>query len=487
MKVIEMDVLERRIEAALANDHLRGALRYTTERLYSSRLRAIAELNRQAEAGLYPERFADLRARGHAIKAGTMSRLDWYLKQAADNIRAAGGKVYWALDGDEAVSQVLGICRQAGAKRVVKSKSMASEEIHLNGALEEAGLEVVESDLGEYIIQLAHERPAHIVIPAIHKTRQQIADLFEKEGGEPLATDTRTLTTFARKVMRQKYQVADVAITGANFVVAETGTLCLVTNEGNEGLATAIPPVHIAVVGLEKVVPRLDDLAVLLALLGRSATGQKLTSYTDLITGPRREGDLDGAAELHVIFLDNGRSGILGTKYAEALYCIRCGSCLNACPVYRNIGGHAYGGTYPGPIGAVLMPLLGGLDHWAEQPQLSSLCGACFEACPVGIHLPDYLVHLRGDAVETGHVPRKQLVPIRLWMKLWTRPSTYRLVAKAGYRLTHGKMTKLVTGEEVVEQLPFPASGWTDTRNFPAVAKRPFHARWADLSRGEAE
>ncbi len=473
-----------RVEKALGDDQLRGALRYTADQLRTKRLAAMADLDSQAADDLALGTLDDLRARAREIKAHTLHNLNYYLKLAADQIRANGGTVHWAGNAGDVVRVVEEIARRRGAKSVIKAKSMATEEVHLNAALERQGLEVVESDLGEYIIQLAHETPAHIVIPAIHKTRRQIADLFEGVSGEALPTDTPTLTAFARKVLRKKFMGADLGVSGANFVVAQTGTLCLNTNEGNGRLTTSVPPVQIAVVGMEKLIPSLDDLAVMLSLLPRSATGQKITTYFNMITGPRRPGEPDGPEELHVIFLDNGRTNLLGTEFEEALYCIRCGACMNVCPVYRNIGGHAYGSTIPGPIGSVISPVLNGFESWTDLPQASSLCGACHQVCPVGIHLHDHLVNLRGRMVERGQEPLSMRIALSVWMAAWKRPWAYRLLSRLGYWLLRPFAKRTPDGKEYADNLPSIASGWTMSRNFPTVRKRTFHDRWADLEKG---
>ncbi|HEY3365398.1 MAG TPA: LutB/LldF family L-lactate oxidation iron-sulfur protein [Symbiobacteriaceae bacterium] len=476
-----------RVAKALGDEHLKGALRFTTNKLYNGRLGALADMNSQAGQNMALGSFDELKARAREIKEHTLEHLDYYLQTAAANIRAAGGTVHFAKNAGEVVAISEEICRRRGAKLAIKSKSMASEEVHLNHALEEAGVQVVESDLGEYIIQLAGESPAHLVIPAIHKTRQQVAKLFEAVGGQPLTTDTPTLTAFARKVLRKMFMTADVGFTGANFLVANTGTLCIVTNEGNGRLTTSVPPVQIAVVGMEKLVPNLEDVAPLYALLPKSATGQKVSTYFNMITGPRRPGDPDGPEELHVILMDNGRTNILGSKYHETLYCIRCAACLNACPVYRNIGGHAYSPVYSGPIGATIMPLLDGFANWGDLAQASSLCGACTEVCPVGIHLHDHLVQLRADLAMDGKVHWFQRFAIRSWMGVWRRPWSYRLASKMSYWLMRPWVKKLPNGREVCESLPFPISNWTNTRNFPAAARRTFQDRWAELQGGEVK
>lgn len=474
-----------RVEKALADDHLRGAVRYTAENLYLKRKAVMADLDVLAEKGEALGNFEELRARAQEIKRHTLAHLDGYLKQAAEQIRKNGGVVHWAKDAREANQIVLEICKKRGAKKLIKSKSMVTEEIHLNQALEAEGMEIVESDLGEYIIQLARETPAHIVIPAIHKTRRQIADLFGAVAGRELATDTKTLAGFARATLRQKFMTADVGVTGANFVVAATGTLCLVTNEGNGRLTSSVPPCQISVVGMEKLVPRLEDLAVMLNLLPRSATGQKITTYFNMITGPRRPGEPDGPEELHVIFLDNGRSNILATQYQEVLSCIRCGACLNSCPVYRQLGGHAYGSIYPGPIGTVLTPLLQGFDQWDELLQACSLCGACAENCPLGIQLHKHIIRLRGEAVAQGREHPLMRTALKAVHFAWTRPGVYKFVARSAHLGVKPFTRRREDGSEYLDNLPSIAAGWTNSRTMPAPARKPFHQRWAELQREE--
>ncbi|WP_374712030.1 LutB/LldF family L-lactate oxidation iron-sulfur protein [Symbiobacterium terraclitae] len=472
-----------RIAKALGDERLRGAVRYTADNLRTKRNAVVADLNEQAAKRMAIGSFAELRRQARRIKEHTLKHLDYYLEQAAERIRQNGGTVHWAGSAADVVRIAEEIAERRQAKRVIKSKSMASEEVMFNHALEAKGVEVVESDLGEYIIQLAHETPAHIVIPAIHKTRRQIADMFGAVAGRELTTDTPTLTKFARETLRKKFMAADIGVSGANFLVAESGTICLVTNEGNGRLTTSVPPVHVAIVGIEKLVPTLEDLAVVLGLLPRSATGQKITTYFNMITGPRRPGEPDGPEELHVIFLDNGRTNLLGSKYEEALMCIRCGACLNVCPVYRNIGGHAYGSIYPGPIGSVISPLLNDLGAWTDLPQASSLCGACHEACPMGIHLHEHLVSLRMDTVAMGKADPGFTRVMKLWMAAWRRPAIYRMAAKLGRVAMRPFVKKRADGTEVAESLPGPFAAWTNTRNFPPIASRTFHERWSDLEK----
>jgi L-lactate dehydrogenase complex protein LldF len=362
---------------------------------------------------------------------------------------------------------------------VVKSKSMATEEIHLNEALEAAGITPVETDLGEYIIQLAHERPSHIIAPAIHKTKEQVADLFAKELKRPdVPADPEVLTAIARAELREKFLQADMGITGANFAVADTGTVVLVTNEGNGRMVTTLPRVHVAVMGVEKVVPSMTDLAVFLAILAKSATGQKLSVYTTLVRGPRKAGELEGPDELHLVLLDNGRIDQIGGALREALYCLRCGACLNVCPVYRAIGGHAYGHTYPGPIGILLTAMLDGPASVKDLAHASSLCGACVDACPVRIDIPRMLIELRKEVDEKKIAPWTERVLFKTFAWLLRQPTLYRLAAPIA-RIAQRPFAR---GGRIV-RLPLFFGEWTRTRDLPAVAARTFSERWAALER----
>lgn len=472
-----------RVRRALADQRLRGALRYTTDRLFNGRRNAMAVLKDSGAAGLTLGDFDQVRARVRQIRQHAVQHLDAYLAQAAAQIRSRGGHVYFARTAADVGQVVTEIAQRRGARLAVKSKSMASEEIHLNAVLEAAGVETVETDLGEYIIQLAGETPSHIIIPAIHKTRDDVAALFGRVVGRELSNDTPTLTAVARRVLREKFLAADIGLSGANFVVAETGTLVLVTNEGNGRLVTSAPPVHIAIVGIEKLIPTLADLSPLLSVLARSATGQQITTYTHLVTGPRGPGEVDGPEELHVIFLDNGRSGVLGSEFEEILTCIRCGACLNVCPVYRNIGGHAYGWVYSGPIGAVITPLLQGLDEWKDLPYATSLCGACHEACPVGIHLHDLLLKLRTAAVQRGAGGPAERLAMRMLAWAWSQPWAYRL----SVRLVRVIQRTLFGGDgRWAQKGPGPAAVWARDRAVPVMAARSFRERWQELEQ-EAE
>ena len=419
----------------------------------------------------------ELRERAYRIKQETMANLDRYLEQMADAVEARGGNVFFASDGEDAIRYVADLARRKGAKIIAKSKSMATEEIELNRRLEEdysdLGLEIVETDLGEWIAQLAGETPSHIVGPILHMNRQRVADILSGVAGEKLPPDVEELTKFARKRLREKFLAAEIGMTGANFGVAETGTICTVTNEGNARLVTSVPPVHVVVMGIEKLIPKFDDLSTFVQLLARSGTGQKVTVYTNFITGPRAEGEMDGAEEMHLILLDNGRSKLLGTEFEEALYCIRCGACLNVCPVYRQTGGHTYGSTYSGPIGAVITPLLKGDKEAKDLPHASSLCGACSEACPVGIPLHDLLLKLRNRQVNEGLAGKGQSVAFKGFENTMRSPALYKISGKAG-RVAQ----KAVEKDGAIRPLPGPLSGWTNTRDLPPLAPKSFRELW---------
>ena len=419
---VQSGEIHERGNAAMGDAHLQDAYRSSTLRLFT---------NRREAMGALPG-FERLRERARALKHEVMENLDFYLAQFADQFERNGGHVHWAKNGEEACAIILDLAKRAGAHEVVKAKTMVSEEIELNHAFEAGGIRPVETDLGEFILQLAGERPAHIIAPAIHKTREDVSDLFTDQLKSERTTEPERLTLIARGALREMFQKAGMGLSGANFAVAETGTVVLVENEGNIRFCTTAPRVHVALVGIEKLIPRFTDLSVFLRLLPRSGTGQKLTSYTSLLTGPRRAGE-DGPEEMHVVLLDNGRVATLADeKMREALFCIRCGACLNACPVYRKIGGHAYGWVYSGPIGALITPQLTGLAGARDLPFASSLCGSCRDVCPVKINIPDLLLHLRSEVQEQSPAPkpRGSLVQERTAMRLWAwamaRPWAYR-------------------------------------------------------------
>ena len=438
--------------AAAANR--RGALRFT-----ELRDRAVAE---------YPA-MEEMRDRARRIRIHTLAHLDEYLLQFAEAVEAAGGHVFFAADAAEAVDHVRGIAERTGSRRIIKSKSMLSEELELNAALEADGREVVETDLGEFIIQIARAHPSHIIAPAIHMTAADIGRLFTEVLGVPFTDDADELNAIARRHLRSHFLHADMGISGVNFGVAESGGVCIVTNEGNGRLTTTAPRVHVALMGMERIVPTNRDLAQMIEILARSGTGQRLSAYTNIITGPRRPGDDDGPEELHVVVVDNGRTRALTGATAEILACIRCGACLNVCPVYRVTGGNAYGAVYPGPIGAVLNPALDGLGPWEDLPYASTLCGACREVCPIRIDIPRMLLALREESPAFR----------------WVEPAmTAYAVAAGGPRrwralIGLGGLVSRVAGRSGwIERLPFHAGRWSRHRSLRAPARESFRSWW---------
>lgn len=415
-----------------------------------------------------------LRMQGRGAKLRALDQLPELLEQAEAQITARGGQVLWAADGAEANQHVIDICRRHNLKVGVKSKSMVTEETNLVPALREAGVEMLETDLGEYIVQVDGSHPSHIVTPIMHMTKEKVRDLFvEKLGMPPLAdpVDPVVITRFARGLLRQKYLEADFGMTGGNFLIAETGTVVIVTNEGNGRLSAGLPPVHIAMVGIEKVVPTWEDFATLVQTLARSATGQRLTVYVNMFNGPAQSGEGDGAQHYYLILVDNGRSGIYASEYAEALACIRCGACLNTCPVYQSVGGHTYGWVYSGPIGAIITPLLQGKENASPLPFASSLCGACQTACPVAINIPDMLLKLRRDLQDEQH-------PLwRAGMKGYGVSFGHPLLYRASGKVA-GIASRALAQGGTIRQLPSPLDGWTRHRDFPAFAEQSFHDWW---------
>lgn len=438
----------------MGDARVQGAIDTATGRLRDLRLTAWDGLG-QAEV-------EELRERAHGIRMRVIDDLEGQVARFAAALEARGGHVHRAATAEEAQRIIREICERRGARLVAKSKSMATEEIGLNGALEAAGLRVVETDLGEYILQLGGEHPVHIIAPAIEKTKEEVAELFSRVEGREVPPVLDELARSSRRQLREVFLAADVGISGCNFAVAETGSIALVTNEGNGRLCTSLPRTHIAVMGMERLVPSLDDLAVLLRLLARSGTGQRLTSYTHIVSGPRRPGEADGPDELHVVILDNGRSSLLRGRYREMLACIRCGACLNVCPVFRKSGGAAYGPVYSGPMGAVLVPLLVGLEGAPDLPHASSLCGACTDACPVKIPLHDLLLDLRRDLVAEHVAPWWERAGFAAWSWAWSSP--------AGYRLT----TALARRLQGLGALGGPGRVWASGRALPRLARRRF-------------
>src|SRR5882762_6725621 len=460
------------VDAALADPNLQDSL---------SKLKVgFSERRRQAAERL-PE-FEALRDRARDIKNHALANLDFYLEEFERKVVALGGHVHWAPTAADARDIILKLCQSMGARTVAKSKSMVAEEIALNEHLEAAGIAPIETDLGEYIIQLRHEPPSHIIAPAVHLTKDQVADTFlehhAKLGFTTRLTERNDLVAEARYVLRQKFLDADVGLTGANFLVAETGSSMLVTNEGNADLSNTLPRMHIVLASIEKVIPTLEDAAVLLRVLARSATGQESSSYTTLNTGPKRADDLDGPSHYHVVILDNGRSSVLGTKMQDMLRCIRCGACMNHCPVYGAIGGHAYGWVYPGPIGAVLTPQLIGVEEAGNLPNASTFCGRCESVCPVRIPLPRLMRHWREREFAQRLSPPVYRSGLRLWAWVAQRPALYHTLAGIAGRVLGW------AGQHRGRFRSLPlAQGWTAVRDLPAPEGRSFHSLWAERRR----
>ena len=458
----------------LANPILRRALGMAGTGFPARRAEAIAQL---------PE-FEALRDQGKAIKDHTIAHLDHYLELWETNVTAAGGVVHWARDAAEARAAVLEICRSVDAKIVTKGKSMIAEEIALNEYLEANNITPIETDLGEYIIQLRHEPPSHIIAPAIHLMKAQVEEAFraahsELDPARPLA-EAQQLCAEARTVLRPQFLAADVGITGANFLIAETGSSIIVTNEGNGDLTQTLPKVHIVVTSIEKMVPTLEDAATLLRLLARSATGQEFSSYTTMSTGPRRPGDLDGPEQYHVVLVDNGRSAMIGGEFQDMLRCLRCAACLNHCPVYTAIGGHAYGWVYPGPMGAVLTPALIGIDEAGHLPNASSFCGRCESVCPVKIPLPKMMRHWRERQFAQRKAPATYRYGLRLWAWVAQRPVLYHAMVEMKARM----LGWLGKRRGRFRSMPL-ATSWTQARDMPAPEGHSFHALWAARRRGK--
>jgi L-lactate dehydrogenase complex protein LldF len=442
-------------------------------------------MKRLAAAARLPE-FEDLRDSARDIKTHVLDNLDFYLERYEERVTEQGGHVHWCVDAEAAREKILEICRNANAKTVTKSKSMIGEEIAINDFLEANDVEPIETDLGEYIIQLRREPPSHIIAPAIHLTMGQVEETF-RESHQHLPPDRpldepRKLLEEAREQLREKFIVADVGLTGANMLIAETGSNVLVTNEGNADLTYSLPRVHIVIASLEKIVPTLEDATTILRVLARSATGQEISVYTTFCTGPRRAEDLDGPDEYHVVLLDNGRSDLLGSEFHEMLRCIRCGACLNHCPVYRTVGGHAYGWVYSGPMGAVLIPGLIGIDEAGELPNASTLCGRCESVCPMRIPLPRMLRAWRRRQFERK--PTKSSVGrymLKAWAWLVRQPKLYRMIMNAG--VAGLGMWGRRRGH--FGSLPL-AGGWTGSRDLPAPLGDTFIAQWHKGPRGDA-
>ncbi|MBB4064273.1 LutB/LldF family L-lactate oxidation iron-sulfur protein [Gellertiella hungarica] len=431
---------------------------------------------RAAARAALPE-FEALRDQARAIKTHVLANLDLYLEAYEARVTASGGHVHWAESAEQAREIILGICRKANARTVTKGKSMISEEINLNDYLEKNGIEPVETDLGEYIIQLRHEHPSHIIAPAIHLNKEQVEEDFRRvhthlpdsrDLSEPVA-----LLSEARAVLRQRYFAADVGITGANFLIAETGSSVIVTNEGNGDLTQTLGKVHVVVASIEKIVPTLEDCAGILRLLARSATGQDMSVYTTFSTGPRRPEDPDGPGEYHVVLIDNGRTAMLGSEFEDMLRCIRCGACMNHCPVYHAVGGHAYGSVYPGPMGAVLTPSLNGINVSGHLPNASTFCGRCESVCPMKIPLPKMMRHWREREFERNLAPAASRYGLGIWAFFARRPALYRWASGIGMKL----LGRMGARNHRLSSLPL-AGGWTAHRDLPAPEGETFVAAY---------
>ncbi|HEX9179459.1 MAG TPA: LutB/LldF family L-lactate oxidation iron-sulfur protein [Burkholderiales bacterium] len=444
----------------LADLQLQGALVKTRGKFVQGRAVAIQDL----------DNFEDIREAARRVRDRVLEHLDVYLEQFERNAIVRGAVVHWAESAEEANRIVCDIARSHGVKKALKSKSMVSEEVGLNEALEASGVKVVETDLGEYILQLAGEPPSHIVAPVVHKTKEQVSDLFERHHQRPRKTTVPDLCREAREILRPHFLDADMGISGANFIIAETGSTLIVTNEGNGRLTTTMPRLHVAITGIEKVVPTLEDVTTLLRLLPRSATGQAITNYVSVNTGARAEGEPDGPEHFHVVLVDNGRTRLLGSEMQPMLRCIRCGACMNHCPVYQAVGGHAYGWVYPGPMGSILTPTYVGLENARDLPFASTLCNQCGVVCPVKIPLPELQRKLREQAMERKLRPWSERFGIRVWAWVAMRPRLYALGVAIAARVL-----KAMGGRGgLVHNLPPGASGWTDGRDMPAPEGRTF-------------
>src|SRR5512139_1527274 len=424
--------------------------------------------------------FEGTRDAGKAIRNRALDNLDVWLETFERNATARGATVLWAETPADVNALVLEIAAKHAVKKIIKSKSMVSEESALDHAIEAAGMKVVETDLGEYILQINdYEPPSHIIGPALHKSKEEVADLFHKTHGTPLKTGIEELCLEARGVLRQHYLTADMGISGGNFFVADTGSVVLITNEGNATLTTTLPKVHVAISGIEKIVPTLEDAATLTRLLTRSSTGQSISNYVDILTGPKGEGEFHGAEHMYFILVDSGRTAVLASEVREALRCIRCGACMNHCPVYQNVGGHAYGWVYPGPIGSILTPMYVGLDKAHDLPAASTMCNQCGVVCPVRIPLPDLQRKLREQAFATGLRPWYERAALRLWAWAARRPALYGLGSRIGVRV----LKAIADRDGLIHKLPV-VGGWTDERDMPAPEGKTFRELYRSRGSG---
>lgn len=456
----------------LADVRLQANLKTAKGKFVDMRARAVADYNEAAD-------FETLRDAGEAIRNRVVENLDTWLELFEQSATARGATVLWAKDGKEICDLVIGIAKQHGVTKAIKSKSMLSEEADLNHALEAASVQPVETDLGEYILQIAgNEAPSHIIAPVMHKNVDEVADLFAKTHNKPRKTDIPALTREAREVLREHFVSAEMGISGGNFLIAESGSVALVTNEGNGRMVTTLPKVHVVITGVEKVVPTLEDFATLMRLLPRSATGQVISNYVSLLTGTKGEADPDGPEHMVFFLVDNGRVGLLGSEFQDMLRCIRCGACMNHCPVYQTIGGHAYGWVYPGPMGSILTPLFTGLEKAIDLPHASMLCNQCGVVCPVKIPLPELLRNLREKQTDEGLRPLTERLALKAWAWVAGRPALYALATRFSVRY----LNWLAGGRDRIEVLGV-APGWTAGRDFPAPQGRTFKELYAKRKR----
>jgi L-lactate dehydrogenase complex protein LldF len=462
---VESMHFKERVHESLNNAELQKNLQKFRGKFVPARRKALAEL----------DDVEGTREAARMIRQRALDNLDAWLEIFEANATARGAKVLWAETPDDVNRQVLDIAARHRVAKIIKSKSMVSEESALDRAIEAAGLTVVETDLGEYILQINdYEPPSHIIGPALHKSKEEVAELFTKKHGTPRRTEINELCLEAREVLRTHYLTADMGISGGNFFVAETGSVVLVTNECNATLTTTLPKVHVAISGIEKIVPTLEDVATLMRLLPRSATGQSISNYVDILTGTKGQGEFHGAEHMYIILVDAGRAKVLGSEVREALRCIRCGACMNHCPVYQNIGGHSYGWVYPGPIGSILTPSYVGLANALDLPQASTMCNQCGVVCPVKIPLPDLQRKLREQEFDRGLRPWGERVGVRGWAWLATRPRLYALATRIGVRM----LGRLGGSERLIHKLPL-GGGWTEGRDMPAPPGRTFRDLYA--------